>query len=145
MKARHVSQLWIILPLLALVAVLCIRWHASKEPEATAEQPEQEKTLPPPAESTEEEVVPDVVQVCPDSTLPVVIVGSTVYLSDFSGQLPISLPADTLVEITCGSSEGTYKIHTYDLSAYDEPDVILESCSDMFCTGAYSLVMLERV
>ena len=143
MKARHVSQLWIILPLLALVAVLCIRWNHEQTSSQTTEPDEQEEVLP--SEPPTEEVVPDVVQVCPDDTFPVVTVGTTSYLTDYSGQLPLNLPADTVVEITCGSAEGTYKLHTYGLSTYDEPDVILESCSDMFCTGAYSLVMLERV
>lgn len=147
MKAAHRKTLWIILPLLALAGVLAVKLCAPSEPTEDTATPSvvAEEETPPSLPQPSTSPTPAVVQVCPDDTFPVVIVGSTAYLTDYSGQLPLSLPSDTIVEITCGSSEGTYEIHTYDLMTYDEPDVILESCSDMFCTGAYSLVMLERV
>lgn len=152
MNSKHVSKLWIILPLLGLLAVLCIRWQTDNAEDTTIDPPviQQEPTMSPdeepiqPPESSTPEPLQDTLHLCPDDTFPPVTVGPTAYVSDYSGEIDTTLSAETLVEITCGTAKGMYKLHTFTGLAYTEPDVIVTLCSDITC-GAMTTMMLEEL
>lgn len=155
MKAKHVSKLWVILPLAILVFVLYARWHTAEqhtepdplptiqvEPEPTLVEPSLPPAVPVPEPSTE-----GVLEVCPDETFPAVTVGPTAYISDYSGNIPASIPSNSLVEITCGEAKGQYTLHTYDFTGavLNEPDLVITACTDIMCSGTISTVSLERL
>lgn len=147
MESRRKHYLmWVIFPLLALAAVFVIR-VCVPEPE---DQPQAVPSEPPPMVQPEDptahlpespsEPSADTIEVCPSQMF-------EGYATDTTGGAWATRVTDsTTIIVTCGVDAGTYRLYVVDLNdPMDQPDLYLETCSDMYCTGAYGLVMLEEV
>jgi len=139
MTARHKAVLWVVLPLIGLAAVFMIRVCSPAETSADG-APEPEVSVPTLPDSEPSQGNSDVIEICPSQLM-------SGFATDYSGaDWVTAVNETTTVLITCGPDEGTYKLWVIDLNdVADQPDLYLESCGDVYCQGAYSLVMLEEV
>jgi hypothetical protein len=149
MKVCHQKRLWVIIPLLALVAIFILKAlpeHDTPPLEAT------QQVEPMEPENTSPEInANEVLEVCPSGGLGDTQVGETMYVTDTSGGAWASgVTEETTVLITCGEAQGAYRLfdyHEMDGSSFilTEPDVVLETCGDAYCVSSFGMVMLEEI